>query len=29
VCGNPNYPDHWKDIEGYARLVRDRIAPDD
>jgi len=29
VCGNPNDPDHWKDIEGYARLVRDRIAPDD
>jgi hypothetical protein len=20
--GNPNEPDHWLDIEGYARLVR-------
>lgn len=19
-CGDPNEPDHWKDIEGYARL---------
>jgi len=25
VCGNPNDPDHWLDIEGYARLVRERI----
>ena len=20
VCGNPNEPDHWKDIAGYANL---------
>ena len=26
VCGNPNDPDHWLDIEGYARLVRERIG---
>jgi hypothetical protein len=25
VTGNPNEPDHWLDIEGYARLVRERI----
>lgn len=25
VCGNPNEPDHWKDIEGYARLVSMRL----
>ena len=24
IChGNPNEPDHWTDIEGYARLGRD------
>jgi hypothetical protein len=22
--GNPNEPDHWLDIEGYARLRRDK-----
>jgi hypothetical protein len=21
VCGDPNEPDHWRDIAGYARLV--------
>ena len=21
VCGNPNEPDHWRDIAGYATLV--------
>lgn len=26
VTGNPNEPDHWLDIEGYARLARERIA---
>lgn len=25
VTGNHNEPDHWLDIEGYARLARDRI----
>ena len=21
VCGNPNEPDHWRDIAGYATLI--------
>jgi len=21
VCGNPNEPDHWVDIQGYAKLA--------
>ena len=21
VCGNPNEPDHWRDIAGYAMLI--------
>jgi hypothetical protein len=25
VTGNPNEPDHWLDIEGYARLARERL----
>jgi hypothetical protein len=25
VCGNPNEADHWMDIEGYARLVREDL----
>ncbi len=25
VCGDPNHPDHWADIAGYANLVHDRI----
>lgn len=25
VCGNPDNPDSWLDIEGYAKLARDRI----
>lgn len=24
--GNPNYADNWHDIEGYARLVYERVA---
>lgn len=24
--GDPNYHDSWHDIEGYARLVADRLA---
>jgi hypothetical protein len=26
VTGDPNEADHWADIEGYARLARDRLA---
>ena len=31
LSGNANHPDHWEDIEGYARLVsneleRERVA---
>jgi hypothetical protein len=25
VCGDPNHPDHWHDIGGYAKLSEDRI----
>jgi hypothetical protein len=25
ITGNPNEPDHWLDIEGYARLARERL----
>ena len=21
ICGNPNEPDHWRDIAGYATLI--------
>tara|TARA_R110000822_G_scaffold237259_1_gene367758 strand:+ start:1005 stop:1265 length:261 start_codon:yes stop_codon:yes gene_type:complete len=28
LVGNPNEPDHWLDIEGYARLARERIKTD-
>ena len=24
--GNPNEPDHWRDIAGYATLVADRVS---
>lgn len=23
VCGNPNEPDHWVDIQGYAKLAEE------
>ena len=26
VCGNPNEPDHWHDIAGYAKLVEDELV---
>lgn len=26
LAGDPDYKDHWVDIEGYARLVADRCA---
>jgi len=25
LSGNPNEPDHWKDIAGYANLVSERL----
>lgn len=25
VCGNPNNPDSWRDIAGYAKLAEDRL----
>ena len=27
VCGDPNLPDHWHDIGGYAKLAEDRCPP--
>jgi len=27
VCGNPNEPDHWDDIAGYARLGKGSSTP--
>ena len=28
LAGNADEPDHWLDIEGYARLARERIITD-
>jgi len=25
ICGDPEFPDHWDDIIGYAKLTRDRL----
>ena len=25
LSGDPNYADHWSDIQGYARLVEERL----
>ena len=25
LAGDPNHKDHWKDIQGYAKLVEDRL----
>lgn len=25
INGDPDYPDNWRDIEGYAKLVADRL----
>jgi len=27
VCGDPEHPDHWRDIAGYASLEERRINP--
>ena len=26
LSGEPNEPDHWLDLEGYARLARERLG---
>jgi hypothetical protein len=28
VCGDPDYPDNWHDIAGYAKRVEDRLNAD-
>lgn len=28
LCGNPNNPDHWHDIAGYATLIEQRLLKD-
>ena len=28
LCGDPNEPDHWKDIAGYATLEYSRLTGD-
>lgn len=25
IAGDPNLPEHWEDIEGYARITRERL----
>jgi hypothetical protein len=25
LAGNPNHADHWHDIQGYAKLIEDRL----
>ncbi len=25
MAGNPNHADHWHDIQGYAKLIEDRL----
>lgn len=27
MCGDPNFEDHWRDCEGYSKLVADRLKP--
>lgn len=27
LSGDPNYADNWHDIQGYAKLVEDRLPP--
>jgi hypothetical protein len=26
LSGNPNHPDHWEDIQGYARLISKALS---
>jgi hypothetical protein len=28
LSGDPSHSDHWEDIEGYARLISNKIASD-
>lgn len=28
LAGDPNHLDHWDDIQGYAKIARDRIPRD-
>jgi hypothetical protein len=25
LAGNPSHADHWHDIQGYAKLIEDRL----
>jgi hypothetical protein len=25
LAGDPDYPDHWRDLQGYPRLVEERL----
>ena len=27
LSGDPNYADNWHDVQGYAKLVEDRLPP--
>ena len=27
LSGDPNHPDHWRDVEGQAHLVTEQLAP--
>ena len=29
LSGDPNYADNWHDIQGYAKLVEDRLPPEE
>jgi hypothetical protein len=29
IAGNPEEPDHWRDIAGYAQLVANRLEGTD
>jgi len=28
LCGDSDFPDHWKDISGYAELVVESLQPE-
>lgn len=29
LAGNPDHADHWQDVEGYARITRERLPQRD